>query len=483
MKKKWQPVLIACVLLATAAGAWWWQLAGDRLAVVAASLPATPELAAAPQELRTRIGAAESRARSRVTTTKGLAELGRLYHANGFLEEAMRCYAGLEQLAPAEPRWRHLHASILAGYGEIEPALKLWRRVVELAPTYIPARLRLGDCLLKSNHDDEAAATYAEVLTRSPADSYALLGLARIDLEARRWDQARERLEKVVAQTNYDLGYDLIVNLYEQTGEVDRAAAIRSAAKASGAYRDFPDPWVDELLDLCFDPYRLSAAAGIAARFGEPARAVRLLQRAIDLAPDDVACHFQLGCLHESQHNFTLAREQLEWCTTRTPEFADGWAHLSALQADAGNAAAAEGILAAGLTKCPDSPGLHLMRARNLRKAGRPDEAITEFLASIRLRPNEPEAYVELGTLYFERGRDDAGIGEMRKALEADPGDPMAIGILAFHAITTGNEQTARQWLARVARQPRVPREQAARLLEAYRQAFGRNWVPDKSND
>ena len=71
-----------------------------------------------------------------------------MYHANGFLDEAGRCYQGLQQLDPAEPRWLHLHATILAGYGQIEPALALWKRVRELAPDYLPAQLRSGDSLL-----------------------------------------------------------------------------------------------------------------------------------------------------------------------------------------------------------------------------------------------------------------------------------------------------------------------------------------------
>lgn len=483
MKTKWKLISLACLGLALAGGAWWWQQAGNRLAIVATALPPTPDLSAAPAVLTEHIGAAHARALGRSTALKGLAELGRLYHANGFLEEATRCYAGLEQLAPSEPRWPHLHATILAGYGEIEPAAQLWRRVVQLAPEYLPARLRLGDCLLKANRPDDAAATYADVLKRSPADSYALLGLARIDLEAGRWDQARERLETVVKQTNFELGYDLIVSLYERLGQAERAAAIRGSAKASGAFRDPPDPWLDELMDLCFDPYRLALTAGVAARVGEPAKAIRLLERAVDLDPADVSSHFQLGGIQLIQRDFAAARAQFEHCTALAPDFADGWAHLSALQAQMGEGSAAARTLMTGLSHCPNSPGLHLMWARNLRAAGQNEQAINEFQTSIRLRPNEPDAYVELGNLYINLGNEDAGVRQMQLAIEADPGDPTALGVLAFRAISTGREIEARQWLDRVARQPRVPREQSTVLLQAYQQAFGRAFTPDRSND
>jgi tetratricopeptide (TPR) repeat protein len=471
-------VLAGLALVAAAGGAWWWQRTAAVRAIVAAVLPPVPDVGAAPAVLQDRVAAAEARAHGHLAPQAGLAELSRLYHANGFLAEAMQCYAGLEKLAPADPHWLHLHASILAGFGEIEPAIGMWRQVIKLAPDYVPARLRLGDCLLKSNHPIEAAAAYDDVLKLDPANSYALLGLARIDLEAGRWEAARTRLETVVRQTNFNLGYDLIVSLYERLGQKDRAEAIRASAKASGAYRDAPDPWLDGLLADCLDPYRLALSAGVAARAGEPAVAVGLLQRAIELAPGDVSTHFQLGTLSVALGDLKTGREQLELCTTLSPQFADGWAHLSALQAQQGEVAAAARTLATGLATCPNSPALHLMHAHDLQKSGQVGEAIAEFRASIQLRPNEPEAYIELANVYLGQGREGEAVEQLRAALEADPGDPMAISILAFHAITTGDEAEARRWLARVELQPRVPKDKVADLAGAYRRAFGHDWIP-----
>lgn len=469
--------LILLCLAVVGVGAWWWQHAVRSRAIVVAALPAIPDMTAAGV-LTERVASAETRARSLITAPKGLAELSRLYHANGFLEEATRCYIGLEKLDPSEARWLHLHASILAGYGETEAATQLWRQVVKLAPEYIPARLRLGDCLLKANLPVEAAAIYSDVLKRNPDNAYALLGLARIDFEASHWDQARERLETVVKQTNYNLGYDLIVSLYEKLGQHERALSIRGMAKASGAYRDAPDPWQDELIDVCFDPYRLALAAGVAVRFGEPAKSIALLERAIALAPADVSCHFQLGCIQADQNNLSAAREQFQLCIQLAPEFADGWAHLSSLQEQMGDKAAAKQTLLTGLARCPGSPGLHLMRARNLQSAGLVNEAISEYQISIRLRPNEPDAYVELGNMLITAGREEEGVAQMRLALEADPGDPTALGVLTFYSISTGNEAEARRWFSRVNMQPRIAPEQTASLHEIFRRAFGHDWVP-----
>ncbi len=471
-----QSAVIAASLLALAvlgAGAWWWQ-AGQAQARVAALLPNPPDLSAAPELLRTHVLAADAEARSRLHARRGFAALARSYHANGFLDEAARGYAGLGRLEPGEPRWPHLQATILAGYGDFAAALPLERKAVELAPDYVPARLRLGDALLKTNQPAEAAATYEQVLQRDRDNPYAQLGLARLDLEAARWDKARTRLEQVVAKTNYQLGYDLIVSLYERLGLTQRAIAIRAMAKASGAYRDPADPWLDGLVEECYEPYRLALAAGAIGRNGDNATARRLLERAVDVAPDDAALHFQLGTLLVSQGQLDAAESQLTRCTIIAPDFADGWAHLSSVQAQLGRNSEADRTLATGLQRCPDSPGLHLMLARKHQQAGRLGEAIAEFRESIRLRPNEADAYLELAQLYIAAGRDAEAIREVQRALAAEPGNPAAIGILAFNAIGTGTEAEAREWIARVRNQPRVESDQVSRLTTAFQQRFGR---------
>ncbi|MEO7598181.1 MAG: tetratricopeptide repeat protein [Opitutus sp.] len=464
-------------VVAAAIGAWWWSQSGGKQQLVLASLPAAPDLSGTNPTMRERILGADLKARSRAGALSGLAELAQIYHANGFLDEAVRCYDGLEKLEPKQARWLHLHASILAGYGEADAALAIWQKALALAPEYVPARLRLADVLLKANRPREAAEAYNEVLKLDPKEAHALFGLARIDFEAQRWDQARERLEAVVNQTNYQLGYDLIVTLYERLGLQDRARSIRGMAAASGAYRDPVDPWLDSLVQYCFDPFRLSLNAGVAARLGDRAGAQALLERAVELTPNDVAPRFQLGTLAVEQGNFALAADQLERCTILSPEFSDAWAHLSDLQMQRGDPATAERTLAAGLRNCPQSPGLHLMKARNLAKAGRADEAVNEFMIAARLRPNEPDAFLELGNTLITMNRVAEGVEQLKAALNAQPDNPMALSILSYHAITTGDEVEARRWLTRIDQQPRVPRDNAVRLAEAYRNQFGREWI------
>lgn len=465
-------VLVTGGALAAGGGAAAWKMSATR-GQIRAALPPAPAVAARPEEFRTRLATAQARAAG-WGGAAAFGELSRLYHANGFLREAMQCYAALETLEPAEPRWLHRHAALLAGFGEAEPAITRWDRVRTLAPEYWPAQLRLGDLFLKTNRTVEAVAAFAAVLRREADQPHALFGLARLDLDAGRWTEARTKLETVVTKTRYALGYDLIVTVHEHFGDLERAAEIRGRAKASGAYRDAADPWLDELANDCYDVYRLALDAGLAARSGDPATARRLLERAVSLAPDDPAVRFQLAGVLTERHDLVGARRELERCTQINPAFSDAWAHWAALLQQAGDTAGAARLVAAGLQKCPDSAGLHLMRARQLRDSGRPTEAIAAFQAAIGFRPNEADAYLELATTLFRLERVGEGVPWLERGLAAEPEHPPTLALLALHAIGTGDPVAARGWMERVHRQPRVPAEQVAKLRAAFQAQFGR---------
>lgn len=477
MKRRLLLAGVALLVLGAAGygGLTWWRVR-QHAEILARAAPDLPDLAGWPEALGRRLQACLDGVHRGNDRVAALGELSRVFHANGFFAEAAFCYVSLEQLQPGEPVWPHRHAAILAGFGEVEAALPHARRAAELAPRYVAAHLRLGELLLKDNQFDAAAAVYREILERQPGEPYAELGLARCDFEAGRWEPARVRLERLVTQTNHRLGYDLIVTVYERLGQPQRAATLRGRQQASGAYRDPADPWIDGLIEDCYDPFRLSLSAGFLAGAGDPVNAIKRLERAIALSPGNFALHFQLAGVHMSTRSYTRAREQFELCTQLAPEFPDGWIHLSELLLTVGDRTASDRVLAEGLARCPNSPGLHLIRAERLKRLGRIEEAIAEYRASIELRPNEAAAGVELARLLIAQQRVPEARIELQRALTAEPEHPGALSILTFDAISSGDEAVARQWLRRARNQPRIPADQMDALLNAFAQKFGRRF-------
>jgi len=480
VKKNAQPAsrlrlwfILAVVMASAATVAWWWH--GYRQAsLIQKSLPARPDLASLIAELRGRLLEANEYAAHGPRQVAALGELACLYHANGYIHEALTCYKTLEQVDPKNSRWKYRHALIISGFGEFGQAVTLLRETIERDPNYLPARLRLGEILLKDNQLKEAAAVYEGIQAREPGEPYSMLGLARCDMDQELWSTACQKLEKVVAATDYALGYDLIVPVYEHLGLNDRAAAIRGRMKAWGAFRDMADPWMEELNADCYDAYQLSVAAGAFKVRGEKEGARTLLERAVRFAPKNAALHFQFALLLIDFSEYAQAKRELELCTQLQPTFADGWIYLSGVLSTMGDAARSQQIFMQGLANCPESPSLHRMYAKQLQVQGRLDDAIHQFRESIRLRPTEADPYIELGIALFTAERNEEGLKEFAHALEAEPENPMVLCAMAFHEISAKNETAARQWMQRVRNQPRVLTDDIQRLTTSYKETFGR---------
>ena len=467
-------VLVLAIAGTGGAAAYVWQQVTTRRAIAAVSAT-LPDTRGRSRELVAAIEDAARRAQSGPDRTEALAELSSLYHANGYLAEAVRCYVVLQQLQPGEGRWAYRHAVIVSGFGQAEAAMNLFEHVLRSEPDYLQARLRKAELHLKQGELNEARSLFEKVLNEQDNEPYALLGLARCSMEERDWPAARGYLERVVKITDFALGYDLIVTVYERMGLHAQAEELRGRAKFFGGFRDMADPWMESLWQDSFDAFQLSLAAGAAKTRGELDTARALLERAVRFSPKDAELRFQLAIvLMESGQN-TAAREQLVLCTQLQPSFADPWAHLTGLVSAQGDHEGAQRILLQGLASAPESPGLNQMRARELKRLGRLEEAVPLFQKAIRLRPTDADAYIDLALTYFAQQRENEALEQLRRALVAEPSHPVALTSLAFAAIQRRDEQQAAQWLGQAQNQPRIQAKELARLVSLFRQMIGRD--------
>lgn len=452
---------------------WFGWRAWEAHARIASGVPDRPELGGRASELQDRVAAAEATARGFAQPARGLEDLSRLYHANGFLDEALQCYTTLASAEPTNARWPHLAGCLLATAGRLDEAVPLYRRAVALAPDYRPARLRLGDVLLKGNQTAEAAKVYQSVLAVERDEPYALLGLARCAIAGGDWEGARGLLERAIAKdADFVGGLSLLVTVHEHFGETAAAAAM-TARINHREFVDLVDPWLEELIDDCYDAYHLSVAAAVAVFRGHASVAERWLLRAIALSATPAPYYRQLGKLYYTDRNFPAARRSLEQATALAPTDSDAWAVLVNLLLAMDEREAAYRAVEAGLARCPASRALHFVHGRMLNEDGRFVSAIGELQEAKRLGPGEANAYVELAMVHFKTGQIEAGIAEMRAALTVQPDLPVALVVLAREAIRTGQIAEAREWIRRARGQTHMRPEDLAMVLAEFQDKFG----------
>jgi HemY protein len=309
-------VLLALALVAALG---WRVIDAGRIA--RASIPARPDLASAPSVLRERIDSAEQRARSWRGSADGLAELARLYHANGFLAPAQETYRGLIRLQPRDPRWPHSLASILTNYGQLEEALPLLRRTIELAPDYEPARVRLEEALAKTNSRASAAAAnppgekapdpWLDDILSECYDAYRLrvaAAAASDNATAERWLQRALHVAPDDAAVHRQMG-DLLTRRGDHRAarsHLDRAVELAPKDADNWAY-------LLRLLELT----------------GDAATAERVLATALTHCPQSPSLHLERGRRLHRAGQFEAALAALETSRKLRPQEVDAYVEMS----------------------------------------------------------------------------------------------------------------------------------------------------------
>lgn len=450
-----------------------WKIYGPHRAWVTmrSNLPAVAGLV--PPGLEPRLAASYARLQSWKPDRDALAEFALLCHANGFLSEAAAAYRGLVQLDPNQGRWPHLLATILAGYGELNEALPLLRRATELAPDHIASRLKLGDVLLKTNDVPAAEVAYQAVLSREPENPYALLGLARCDLQQERWTSARTRLQKAVSGApNFSAAQHLLATVQERLGN-PAAATVALARATQGAKRfgEAPDAWITELVPYCHDVYRLLVTAAATAAAGSPKQAMPALDRALALAPDDVRVLRQYGNTEAMLDHFKPARAHLEHAIALSPTDDYLYLDLIAVLRSTNDTAAISSVMGAGLAACPTSAGLHFEAGMAAVANQQWEAAVPHFESSWRSRPDESAAPIELAKVHLRLGHAEAGIAVLEQIVAAQPKELAAHLMLVRYGISSGDTRTS-AWLERAAAAG-GPTATLTELRQAYHRRFG----------
>jgi tetratricopeptide (TPR) repeat protein len=166
------------------------------------------------------------------TQVQSHQRLAMLYHAQGKDREAM------EQLEP--------YAAFFEKSQKIDEAIQVRQRMVDLAPEYLPVRIKLAELLLQTNRRDESAREFARVAKQlkqmgrtddymmvverllfvKPDDKEHLIALAQLYLEQRNPKEALGKLQGlfILDPKNLDV-LELLAETFTQLDQ--RPKAIR----------------------------------------------------------------------------------------------------------------------------------------------------------------------------------------------------------------------------------------------------------------
>jgi tetratricopeptide (TPR) repeat protein len=338
-----------------------------------------------------------------------------------------------------EARWLHARARIAGG--DCDGGLKEASALA--AESTDTDRLVYAWLLTACDRGAEAQPYFADLARGRTVRAEALEGLAGLDVDGHRWDEATSHYTEMLATgRNADRAFFGLAVVADRRGEHERAVRLyqrvasgpRAVAAQLRAYRlgvEHGDAWVaarqlDEFAASASE-HRVEVTAGraqILAEFGHGPEALALLGRAGVAYPDRVELRYARATVLEQSGALDAALGELRAVARLRPLDPTAQNALGFTLADHGrDLAEAEQRIRAALAARPDSAAIQDSLGWVLHRRGRSAEGVGWLQRAYAVDP-DPEIATHLGEVQWALGDRLAAERTWRAALEKSPGDP-----------------------------------------------------------
>lgn len=285
-----------------------------------------------------------------------------------FKKEAIPCYKEAIKLDAREFKWSYFCAIALNEFGASE-ALTYFAQSSKLKPNYGPAHLRYGQALLDAERIEEALHEFQLAVKYSPGASHPYLGLARIALIKKDYEQCFTYLSAALQKNpNHGEAHGLLAEVYRRKGDLSQAQREQNLALQSSKTPP-DDPLLIDWIKEGVSSYWYESRGRAYMQRGEYGIAIKELQAAVKALPD-ARLYDLLGIAFQYDHRFKDALKQHE----------------------------------AALALQPKSAGTLNNLANALAEQGRVEEAISRINEAIEIEPDFSYSYIQLSSLHRKSG-------------------------------------------------------------------------------
>ncbi|WRH65223.1 MAG: tetratricopeptide repeat protein [Planktothrix sp. GU0601_MAG3] len=315
----------------------------------------------------------------------------------------------------------------MALQGDLEAAIGIWQRGIELQPNSIQMYLNQGNIFQKLEQFEAAIKCYQVVIQHSPNYLiYYQLGLCLTQIK--QWESAIHAFENAIQlQPDYapaysDLGISLILGGFLEKG-IDflrqgiqeqpqfYRALTGNKTRSTRNINSLAINFLNLLLSPLTPPIELYLGLSQMLSSFHPDSALAILQKAQDIAPNNFQIYLNFGDIF-----YNYKQDYLE-----ALQFYLG-ANLS------GSLSVIDDIIS--LKKKQSCYYFALGKCR--LKLGFYQQAIADFKKVIDFNYNLVEAYYGLGQALFQMGKIDQAIDSLKQCLKFDPTSALYSGYLGF---------------------------------------------------
>lgn len=237
-------------------------------------------------------------------------------------DKALKAIDGLEKKQPDKPLASQLRAKILLAKQDVSGARKSFERALQIDPTYFPAEAGLSGLDLDSKKTDLAKQRMDRVLARDPKNLAALLALAEIAVRsgADKVEVAKLLNNAVLADPRQAAPRLLLIGLHLRTQNLKDATSVAQNAVAA----------------LPENPQLLEALGVVQQASGELNQALTTFNRWAALQPQSPLPHLRLAQAQRQAKDLSASVQSLQKALDIKPDDLDAQRGLIIANLEAG---------------------------------------------------------------------------------------------------------------------------------------------------
>jgi tetratricopeptide (TPR) repeat protein len=303
--------------------------------------------------------------------------------------------------------------------GDEPAALEVWLRLAQARPM-AGFYCRAGRVLQSLGRYGEAESAFRSARELNPNMALASIGLASTLIQERKFAEAIDVLDPLIAQEESALAYDLRGNALMDLERYEQA--LESFRKAVAL-----DPSYEEAF------YNI----GWLLRNTDEVGAQSAFAKALELDNSHASAHRELGWILRKAKQLDLAELHLRQATQLNPADAWAWVYLGNLLWGKGEFSAAEDAIKQAYEQAPNEWYPNWELASFYEDGGNQEKAARFYHRALLASPDEPVLLFSYGRFLFRQGDCEGAKKYLQRACEVDPGYDEARQLL--RALASGN--------------------------------------------
>ena len=305
-----------------------------------------------------------------------------------------------------------------------------FRGALALDPELPAATRDLAQLYLVTGRTDEAKKVYSDLVAKKVDNVAALLGLADIYIQEKKWSEATDTINRARTAAQNDPAPGLkLVNLYELRQDWNSAKTVAAELGVQ-----FPR-----------DVDVLEAQGRAQFGAGDTNGAISSYKRASELAPNSLPILSRYLTLLNSGKYFAEARSVLQEAVARDPRNGSLKADLIRVEGEIDGVDAAVSKAREFAETDPDNNFYDLVSAEIYEKAGRAGDALVLLEKAIAARPSDDGLTIALSRVYTRTGDFAKAEAVLTGRLKVDPKNSAVSAALAPLYATTGRIEDAKR--------------------------------------